>query len=149
MSVQLCILYRRLHHCQLFFSSIGGHQRAVSRLMGQESKKQNSGQIFDSFLYFYRGAEIRIFEIKTVLGSAGHMVTTDVRLQLFPQVYISSLSILPSLQNRGAINLFHSSLLRIYFFGAVQFISVAQSCPTLCDPMNCSMPGCPVHYQLP
>ena len=27
--------------------------------------------------------------------------------------------------------------------------SVAQSCPTLCDPMNCSTPGLPVHYQLP
>ena len=25
----------------------------------------------------------------------------------------------------------------------VQFSSVAQSCPTLCDPMNCSMPPCP------
>ena len=30
----------------------------------------------------------------------------------------------------------------------VQFSSVAQSCPTLCDPMNCSMPGLPVHHQL-
>ena len=29
-----------------------------------------------------------------------------------------------------------------------QFSSVAQSCPTLCDPMNCSTPGLPVHYQL-
>ena len=27
--------------------------------------------------------------------------------------------------------------------------SVAQSCPTLCNPMNCSMPGLPVHHQLP
>ena len=27
--------------------------------------------------------------------------------------------------------------------------SVAQLCPTLCDPMNCSTPGLPVHYQLP
>ena len=27
--------------------------------------------------------------------------------------------------------------------------SVAQSCPTLCNPMDCSMPGFPVHYQLP
>ena len=26
--------------------------------------------------------------------------------------------------------------------------SIAQSCPTLCDPMNCSMPGFPVHHQL-
>ena len=31
---------------------------------------------------------------------------------------------------------------------SVQFSSVAQSCPTLCDPMNCSMPGLPVHHQL-
>ena len=29
-----------------------------------------------------------------------------------------------------------------------QFSSVAQSCPTLCDPMECSTPGLPVHYQL-
>ena len=27
--------------------------------------------------------------------------------------------------------------------------SVGQSCPTLCDPMNCSTPGLPVHHQLP
>ena len=30
----------------------------------------------------------------------------------------------------------------------VQFSSVAQSCPTLCDPMDCSTPGLPVHHQL-
>ena len=32
--------------------------------------------------------------------------------------------------------------------GSVQFSSVAQSCPTLCDPMNHSTPGLPVHHQL-
>ena len=31
----------------------------------------------------------------------------------------------------------------------LQFSSVAQSCPTLWDPMNCSTPGFPVHHQLP
>ena len=31
----------------------------------------------------------------------------------------------------------------------VQFSSVIQSCLTLCDPMNCSTPGLPVHHQLP
>ena len=31
---------------------------------------------------------------------------------------------------------------------SVQFSSVAQMCPTLCDPMNHSMPGLPVHHQL-
>ena len=30
----------------------------------------------------------------------------------------------------------------------LQFNSVAQSCPTLCDPMNCSTPDLPVHHQL-
>ena len=29
-----------------------------------------------------------------------------------------------------------------------QLSSAAQSCPTLCDPVNCSMPGLPVHCQL-
>ena len=31
----------------------------------------------------------------------------------------------------------------------VQFSSVTQSCPTICDPMNHSTPGLPVHHQLP
>ena len=29
-----------------------------------------------------------------------------------------------------------------------QFSSVTQSCPTLCDPMDCSTPGHPIHHQL-
>ena len=32
---------------------------------------------------------------------------------------------------------------------SVQFSSVAQSCLTLCDPLNCNTPGLPVHHQLP
>ena len=32
---------------------------------------------------------------------------------------------------------------------SVQFSSVTQLCPTLCDPMNHSMPGLPVHHHLP
>ena len=40
----------------------------------------------------------------------------------------------------GCLNLFSLS---------VQFSSVTQSCPTLCDPMNHSTPGLPVHHQLP
>ena len=32
---------------------------------------------------------------------------------------------------------------------SAQFSSVAQSYPTLCDPMNCNTPGLPVHQQLP
>ena len=32
---------------------------------------------------------------------------------------------------------------------SVQFSSVTQLCPALCDSMDCSMPGLPVHHQLP
>ena len=35
------------------------------------------------------------------------------------------------------------------FLKDVQFSSVTQACLTLCDPMACSMPGFPVHHQLP
>ena len=45
----------------------------------------------------------------------------------------------------------HSSCLAGGFFTAVppvQFSSVAQSCLTLCDPMDCSTPGFAVHHQL-
>ena len=37
----------------------------------------------------------------------------------------------------------------ITFLNCFQFSSVAQSCPTLCNPMNCSTPGLPIHHQLP
>ena len=43
-----------------------------------------------------------------------------------------------------------SGCLSCLSLSSVQFwTSVAQSCPTLCDPMNCSTPGLPVHHQLP
>ena len=35
-----------------------------------------------------------------------------------------------------------------YLKFTVQFSSVTQSCPTLCEPTDCSMPGLPVHHQL-
>ena len=41
-------------------------------------------------------------------------------------------------------NLLHHCLV----FRSVQFSSVVQSCLTLCDPMDCSMPGLPVHHKL-
>ena len=36
----------------------------------------------------------------------------------------------------------------LVFMPVSQFSSVSQSCPTLCDPMDCSMAGFPVHHQL-
>ena len=37
----------------------------------------------------------------------------------------------------------------IYIQWNIQFSSVAQACPTLCDPMNCSTPSLPLHHELP
>ena len=39
--------------------------------------------------------------------------------------------------------------MRVWVCVSVQFSSVTQLCPTLWDPMNCNMPGLPVHHQLP
>ena len=36
----------------------------------------------------------------------------------------------------------------VFVCSVAQFSSVAQLCPTLCDPMDCSTPGFPVHHQL-
>ena len=43
----------------------------------------------------------------------------------------------------------HVWLFAIPWTVAHQFSSVAQLCPILCDPMDCSMPGLTVHHQLP
>ena len=52
------------------------------------------------------------------------------------------------------MHILFSCLFSHYFLHAIpiyviQFSSVAQSCPTLCNPMDCSMPAFPVHHQLP
>ena len=39
--------------------------------------------------------------------------------------------------------------LKIQNYSSYSYSSVTQSCPTLCDPMNYSTPGLPVHHQLP
>ena len=52
-------------------------------------------------------------------------------------------SLLKAISNQREDNLF------LEVTHLVQFTSVAQSCLTLCNPMNCNMPGFPVHDQLP
>ena len=56
-----------------------------------------------------------------------------------------------SLQSKGLSRVFSNTTVQKHqYFSArsVQFSSVAQSCPTLCDPMNRSRPGLPVYHQL-
>ena len=50
----------------------------------------------------------------------------------------------------GALGCFHGlAIVNSAAINISQFSSVAQSCLTLCDPMDCSTPGLPVHHQLP
>ena len=56
-----------------------------------------------------------------------------------------SLSLFPFLEHSLLSSL---SLKDFLYLSHAQFSSVAQSCLTLCKPMNCSMPGLPVHHQL-
>ena len=58
-----------------------------------------------------------------------------------PHMHLKSLSIV----SEGT----QTILLWFYFFNVFQFSSTAQSCPTLCDPMDCITPGLSVHHQLP
>ena len=54
-----------------------------------------------------------------------------------------------SLGNRMVFCGYYIWLTLVILLSKFQFSSVAQSCPTLCDPMNRSTPGLPVHHQLP
>ena len=53
--------------------------------------------------------------------------------------------------NQGKLEVIKQEMARVNIdiFSSVQFSSIAQSCPALCEPMNRSMPGLPVHHQLP
>ena len=72
--------------------------------------------------------------------------------------YIRVLALMANMCLFFQLRLFKKSILKqeniIYLSSGkkvkvAQFSSVAQSCPTLCDPMIPSMPGLPVHHQLP
>jgi len=54
----------------------------------------------------------------------------------------------PLLQHHSQSFPFRQTLAFSYHISP-QFSSASQLCPILCDPMDCSMPGLPVHHQLP
>ena len=66
-------------------------------------------------------------------------------------------SIFPSIRvfsNESALHIIHLVLQKQKLRWSltcipIQFSSIPQSCPTLCDPVDCSPPGFPVHHQLP
>ena len=68
------------------------------------------------------------------LGESIHTFFTVLKASVSPQIIKTA-----DLENSVLIELVKTT---------VQFSSVAQSCPTLCDPMSCITPGFPVHHQL-
>ena len=71
---------------------------------------------------------------------------------------LSSISLCPTLNHEYIIGIWQGKAEwegMYSFFGNIpharysQFSSVTQSCPTLCNPINCIMPVLPVHHQLP
>ena len=71
--------------------------------------------------------------------------------------YLNILKINPLSVVSFAIIYSHSDLFTLFvvsfavqkIFTLIQFSSVTHSCLTLCDPMDCNMPGFPIHHQLP
>ena len=77
------------------------------------------------------------FLISAFLYMIGHLVAYNCHL-LYKVTSLCKCHLFDQLLN----------LLNMNIFIQLQFSSVTQSCPTLCDPMNRSMPGLPVHHQL-
>ena len=72
-----------------------------------------------------------------------HLLTTDCGEGKY-SVYLQ----MPNEKNKQLMLKTSQWLSGRVFKGNIHFSSVAQSCPTLCDPMNRSTPGLPVHHQL-
>ena len=70
-------------------------------------------------------------------GQLGYSVTAQIW-------HVRGAGQLPIIIKGGLENL----IIGLFNKQSVQFSSVTQSCPTLCDSMNCSTPGLPVHHQL-
>ena len=90
--------------------------------------------------------------IKLVVQTLHHASFSRIRRQFPPPLHGAQTSLITT---QAQVTLFTTSPTFLPKFSprtskpSVQFSSVTQSCPTLCDPMNHSMPGLPVHHQLP
>ena len=69
---------------------------------------------------------------------------SDNKKNAFESVLMRWIKLEPIIQSEVSLKEKHQ-----YSIRSDQTRSVAQSCPTLCDPMNRSTPGLPVHHQLP
>ena len=79
-----------------------------------------------------------------------HLHTLEMSSMLYIHILLSTYVYHKKLKRRKITYYIYSDICHFYYsFISVQFSSVAQSCPTLCDPMNRSTPGLPVYHHLP
>ena len=91
-----------------------------------------------SYTLFYKHIQVFVNEDKYSLNIDKRMLQEESTEGTLRISYFKN--------NKFFINV---SILTSIFIHSVQFSSVAQSRPTLCNPMNRSTPGLPVYYQLP
>ena len=117
----------------IFYSSSGTPiiQMLVCLILSQRSLRISS--VLFILFTLYCSSEV----ISTILSSSSliHSSASDILLLIPSRVFLISVIVL---------SLYVYSLILLF-----QFSSVAQSCLTLCNPMNHSTPGLPVHHQLP
>ena len=89
---------------------------------------------------------IRIFSSLHLIGLILNLKSVSLLFIGFDLITLFSLSCLVLGFIKFGFNIHANSSIQSL---SVQFSSVTQSCLTLCDLMNCSMPGLPVHHQLP
>ena len=91
---------------------------------------------------FLQNKQWRVLVIWQVIGRRIHQQKRMEGLKK-PNIFVSGKILLLMGKGWWDVQGFHTRML-----ASVQFSSVAQSCPTLCDSMDCSSPGFPVHHQL-
>ena len=89
--------------------------------------------ILDNAWYFWRAFEGSIITLSTLK-----------MLEILPRINTQLLQITYHCCHKRISNVY-----KVSHWGKVQFSSVPQLHPTLCDPMDCNTPGLPVHHQLP
>ena len=78
-----------------------------------------------------------------------HRCTDSLIISVIHQIFFFLTKFDPTLTHHYYLKFTVKDLFLVSYILSVQFSSVAQSCLTLCDPMNCSTPGLPVPHQLP
>ena len=119
----------------------------------------NSGRLIPPAPFFFLQTDLAIWGLlwfhmngetfcsSLVKNPIGILIAITMNPQIaFHSIVIFTILILPIQEHDISLHLFMSSLIS---FSSLHFTSVTQSCPTLCDPVNRSTPGLPIHHQLP